>query len=979
MTSPAERRKTNGFSKLGDVLVKRKYLTIAVWVILLLLAIPVVLNEGSVTSLQQGSSSGKDLESIQAGDIITAQFSKTVANSTLLIVVTGKNVSTPAAQSFISGAIDSLKSSPDVVGLSQETSVYSVLYTILNGTNGGAYKAYDSANQTVGLLYGVPALYLKVWQQSIAQTHNVTLSNQVAFEQTGATLSAMDPTAYRQFTSPYLDAFSSFWNNSWLDPSMANYSVIQRASAAVNQSGAAYIARQPPAARTFSIALTRSFSFGDFVQGTQNPSERLSVFAANFVSNSSGLSPRFVASAFSLGRNPSLGSLRSLAGNMVSNPGRYGTAPELQSLIASFVSSSRDTTLISLDLSRSLDKNVLAIRSIMQTLLTTSGSASGVQGVLVTGSDAINHDFGASTQDDLGLILPVTIILLIVATGLFFRSALTPFITLGSIGLALGIAQVFVVVVGTYVAKVDFSIPTILLTILIGVGTDYSVFIMARYREERVRGLSVNDAMVTSVTWAGESIVTSGATVVISFLALSLTSVVYLRTMGLVVGLGVLLALGVSLTLVPAIVAVTGGRTFWPNSGERFARYSASVRSKLELKRGYFSRSGAFSVRRSKALILIAVIVSIPTLYVYSITTPNYDLTSGAPSNLESIAASNQLTSSFGGGRLFPSYVVVTFSRPLVAGASFDSSEMGTVAQISASLTSQKDILEVRGPTTPFGSPVEYAALDPAKAKDAGVLGVIMQSIGKDNKTALITLTFRIDPYSSTAIDDANTVRTSLHQSFDRAAGLTGLYVGGASGSILDTKNVFDSQFDSVLPIVALGVALVLLVVLGSLFLPVFAVLSVLMSIVWTLAVTKIVFQATFNYGILFLVPLFLFVTLLGLGMDYNIFILTRIREEATKGETLNVAIVNAIEQTGGIITAAAVILAGSLGALMLSSNLLLKEIGFAFSFSILIDALIVRTYLVPAVMSLVGRWNWYNPIPYLNRSKELFNKKEQS
>src|SRR5437899_11114279 len=111
--------------------------------------------------------------------------------------------------------------------------------------------------------------------------------------------------------------------------------------------------------------------------------------------------------------------------------------------------------------------------------------------------------------------------------------------------------------------------------------------------------------------------------------------------------------------------------------------------------------------------------------------------------------------------------------------------------------------------------------------------------------------------------------------------------------------------------------------------------------------------------------------------MDYNVFILTRIREEATKGSPLNTAIVNAIEQTGGIITAAALILAGSLGALMLSSNLLLKQIGFAFSFSILIDALIVRTYLVPAVMSLVGRWNWYNPIPYLNRSKELFKKKE--
>ena len=139
------------------------------------------------------------------------------------------------------------------------------------------------------------------------------------------------------------------------------------------------------------------------------------------------------------------------------------------------------------------------------------------------------------------------------------------------------------------------------------------------------------------------------------------------------------------------------------------------------------------------------------------------------------------------------------------------------------------------------------------------------------------------------------------------------------------------------------------------------------------------VFQAYFSYQILFITPFFLFVTLLGLGMDYNVFILTRIREEATKCKHLNDAIVGAIEQTGGIITAAAIILAGSLGALMLSSDLLLKQLGFAFAFSILIDALIVRTYLVPAVMATMGRWNWYSPIPYLNRSHALFEQGKKS
>lgn len=460
------------------------------------------------------------------------------------------------------------------------------------------------------------------------------------------------------------------------------------------------------------------------------------------------------------------------------------------------------------------------------------------------------------------------------------------------------------------------------------------------------------------MTWAGESIATSGATVIISFLALALTSVVFLKTMGFVVGLGVLVALLVALTLVPAVVGVVGRRTFWPNSGARFARYSASVLSKLEKKRSYFSRSGAFAVKRAKVLIVLAIVVSVSATYAYATTKPTYDFLSAAPASLESVSASNHLTSAFGGGRLFPTYVVVSFDQPLVTGRTFDSAEMGTLEAISAHLAASPDVRNVTRPTRPFGLPVSYAGLSLSSASDNRTFSGILQGIGQNNKTALITVNFGIEPYSTAAISDAQAIRRYLHSNYDSSSGVASIYVGGASGSILDTKNVFDSQFNSVVPIVAVGVALVLLVVLGSLFLPVFAVFSVLMSIVWTLGATKLVFQAYFNYQILFITPFFLFVTLLGLGMDYNVFILTRIREEATKGSRLNEAIVHAIEQTGGIITAAAIILAGSLGALMLSIDLLLKQLGFAFAFSILIDALIVRTYLVPAVMSVMGRWN---------------------
>jgi RND superfamily putative drug exporter len=814
--SGAAKNKRSGgtvFSRLGETVVKRHRLIVLFWIVALVASIPVALNEGSALSLQQGSASGSHLESVEASDLIYAQFSKSVAYNTLIIVVTANNVTTPAVQDYIRGLVAQIQADKNLTGIQSVTSIYSVLYPILNGTEGGAHKALTQAQ------------------------------------------------------------------------------------------------------------------------------------------------------------------LESLAGGVAWKPARYSLGPAIGSLISSFVSPNANTTLIAVDESVSSTSNVLAVRSIVARSIATSGTGP-ISSVQVTGGDAISNDFNASTNADLGLILPVTIALLIVATGLFFRSVITPFVTLLGIGLALGISQVFIVLASIYIAKVDFTIPTILLTIVIGVGTDYSVFIISRYREERVRGLAAKEAIITSVTWAGESIATSGATVIISFLSLAFTSVVFLKTMGVVVGLGVLVALAVALTLVPSVIAMISEKMFWPTSGRRFADHAKGVLSKLERRSGYFSKSGGFSVKHAKGLIVVAVLVSTPALYVYLGTTPTYDFLGGAPGNLESVSASNHLTSAFGGGRLNPSYVVVSFAQPLWNGTSFASNEMGILQNMSSYLGSNPDIANVTGPTMPYGRTVAYSSDAVQKGSDsqgAQTRAAILQGIGKDNRTALLTFRFKINPFATKALDDAQTMRNYLHANYDAKPGVVELLVGGASGSIIDTRSVFLSQFNLVVPLVAIGVALILYIVLDSLVLPLFAVVSVLMSIIWTLALTELVFKRFYNYDILFITPLFLFVTLLGLGMDYNIFILTRIREESRKGGARNQAVIRAIENTGGIITAAAIILAGSLGALMLSSDLLLKQIGFAFSFSILVDALFVRTYLVPAVMSFLGRWSWYNPVSLLKRSRELY------
>ena len=972
----AGKRGSSPFRRLGRLVYSWKRYVVVAWVIALVLVIPIIFQEGKVTSLQLGSASGSQLESVKASDLISEQFSSKVPNSTLIVVVSGPNVTSAATQSFVRHLVNSIKNDSEIKGLNQTVDVYSPIYSAVSGVNRAVYSAVDGANGTSRLLLGVPTLYLGAWEKAYAASRDVTTADGLAFNSTAAALYSANATTYDLYSSHVLQLFGGAWAASWTNQSLANLSIVARGSVAAREAGLHYLDTYAPNSKSFGTSLLGTISLGDYLTDTKaQAASRLDSFAMNYVSNSTGFSLMFVNSTYSLGRSYANSSLYSLAGRIVAKPSPYGIGRGLNTLISSLVSPAGDTTLVSVDLNTSSNANVVALRSAVSSTLSTYGAGSGVQSALVTGKDAISYDFGNSAQADLTIILPVTIILLIVATGLFFRSVLTPFITLGTIGVALGISQVFIVLVGTYVAKIDFTVPTILLTILIGVGTDYSVFVVARYREERVKGASVQQAVETSVTWAGESIATSGATVIISFLALAFTSVVFLQTIGYVVGLGVLVALLIALTLVPAIMGLLGGRTFWPNSGERFTRYSVSVLARLAGKRGYFSRSGTFAVKRAKVLIVLAIVATIPAVYVYSTASPTFDFLSAAPSNLDSVIASNHLTDTFGGGKIFPSYVVVTFEQPVVSGHSFNSGEMATVQAVMESVSASPDIRNVTGPLMPYGQLISYNSINYSSAAGRQTFSSVLQSIGKDNKTILVTMNFGIDPYSTKAISDAQSLRQYLHAKFDSAPGVTGIYLGGASGSILDTKSVFDAEFNSVVPIVAIGVAIVLLVVLGSLFLPLFAVFSILMSIVWTLAATGLVFRQFYNYQMLFLIPFFLFVALLGLGMDYNIFILTRIREEATKGKRLDDAIVAAIEQTGGIITAAAVILAGSLGALMLSSDLLLKEIGFAFAYSILIDALIVRTYLVPAVMSTVGKWNWYNPIPHLSRSRSLFER----
>ena len=164
--------------------------------------------------------------------------------------------------------------------------------------------------------------------------------------------------------------------------------------------------------------------------------------------------------------------------------------------------------------------------------------------------------------------------------------------------------------------------------------------------------------------------------------------------------------------------------------------------------------------------------------------------------------------------------------------------------------------------------------------------------------------------------------------------------------------------------VVIAGLFTVLLFVLGSVLIPIRAILTILLSVCWTLALTILVFHVWKGYDIIFILPLALFVMAMGLGMDYDIFIITRIREEVSHGKKDAEAIADATTRTGGIISACGIVMAGAFATLMLNPSPFLQEIGFALAFAILLDSMVVRIYLVPAIMVLAGKGNWWAPGP---------------
>jgi len=770
----------------------------------------------------------------------------------------------------------------------------------------------------------------------------------------------------------YYYAFAAAWNATAADPSLVA-DPVARADFCVNSVAPDFIASLPLTGEQKQVMMGVLYSF-DLTNF--NDPDAVHAFTLDMISQASTITNMtFLQEVYDLGPSYSPEVVDSYVSSIISS-GTLATYPVKvpTQYLSSLVSSNNQTMLVTLSFSvaadyvtedgfRPLFDNVDIVRSLIGEVNYETGNA---MTAYVTGEAAISADMMSSSMEDMALIEPFTIIIIFVLMGILFRSVVAQFLPLGAVAVALGISQALVFVIGSTVAQIDSTVLTILFALLMGIGVDYSIFIITRYREERIKGAAREEAVHTSITWAGESIVTSGLTVMISFFAMALASFSFVQTMGLVMGMAIFVALMVSLTLIPAVLMLVGNRVFWPNTRQRWKRYANNVmQKKKEGNHGYFHQAASFGVKHAKIVVVVAIIVSIPATYIYLTAEPSFDFI-GSMGDSESIQGMNALSEDFGAGRIMPTQVVITGDTYVYENGEFNIAYLDAIENLTASIAADTSMVQqVTGVTRPYGTVVDYHNISyMPEEQQALLVNTMLLSVGSSNKTVLLTVVLKPEPQSNEAVAYISTLRELVidTQTIEPELAESTILVGGGTASLYDLSTSIGEQFGMIEIIVVIGIFIVLMIVLGSLLLPLFAVLSIAMSIVWSFALTYLIFGEWLGVPILFIVPLVLFVMLMGIGMDYNVFILTRIREEVHKGKELNRAIVDAVDWTGGIITALALIMAGAFGSMMLSSNDMLVMFGFALTVAILIDAMIVRTYIVPAAMSLMGKWAWWAP-----------------
>ena len=542
--------------------------------------------------------------------------------------------------------------------------------------------------------------------------------------------------------------------------------------------------------------------------------------------------------------------------------------------------------------------------------------------VKVTGPAGIVRDTIAVFAGANLVLLFGTLVLVLLLLLLIYRSPLLAVIPLVSAGIAIEVTNglgAWLVRLGLF--DVSGQAASIMTVLLFGVGTDYCLFVVSRYREELVGAADRRTAMTIAVARVSESIVSSAATVILGLLVLLTATLPALRSFGPFLALGVATMVLVGLTFVPAVILMTGRVAWWPagDPGHRPAPAGHSGRGLWAwVANQVIRRPGRVTV----ACLMVLVVLSTGLLGYRE----SYNFISGFRAETDSAQGQEMLNRAFPPGELAPTTVLITAAdRPMRS----IMDEVDDVASALARIEGVRSISEQR--------PVSI-----------------------DGHTARLELVYTDDPYRSPALDRTGQVRQVAQATMRSHRSDARVLVGGQSAISLDLRSANQRDLRVIVPLTLLVIAVVLALMLRSLIAPIYLILTTVASLVATIGVTSFALLVVGgDEGMGIRVTAYIFIFLVALGVDYNIFLLSRVRQEVLERGPVE-GLRHAVVRSGGVISSAGVILAGTFAVLMTQPLRELFQFGFAMAIGILLDALLVRGMLVPAVFRLFGRWNWW-------------------
>jgi uncharacterized membrane protein YdfJ with MMPL/SSD domain len=604
----------------------------------------------------------------------------------------------------------------------------------------------------------------------------------------------------------------------------------------------------------------------------------------------------------------------------------------------------------------------------------------------VTGLAALTADQATATIQAFDRTAVATVLLVLFILVLVYRSPVAPLISLVSIGGSFLVARGLAGYLAAAGLKIASLSETFIIVMAFGAGTDYVMFVVSRLRESRASQRDHRAALRGATRAVAPTILASGATVTLGMMAFLAAGLGLFRSFGPVLGLSIAVTVVASLTLTPALLRLVGPAAFWPCRGVVDATSKGAVR---------WARVADLVRARPMAILVISVVgLALPASAATGIR-QSFDMPAELPKSSDSRQGFQSLSLHYPPGSLAPVFVVIHDDKSLLQGG-----RLHAVDELTDELRRLPGVAQVRSATQPTGAPLTNVSLrdltggstdlrriglDPNHV-DVGPLLTALNSprglridsevlnrypqlrpkldyfLDRSERTTRLVVAFDESPYSTRAIDRVRSLDRLV--AGDLAGGpLAGaqIYVGGPSAYFADIQSLAFHDIRTVSAITLGLILLVLAVLLRSAVAPVYLMASVLLSMFAAMGITAWVFQDVLGRsGVAFWLPAILFVLLMALGSDYNIFIAGRIREEVDRGRDVPDAVRVALVSTGPTITAAGLVLAGTFGALLITPIPSVRQVGFGVCVGILIDTFVVRTLLVPAATIMLGRWAFW-------------------